>query len=312
MRRLVSIAGVAVALEADEPYQVQAVEALFAGCLRGREPPAVTVRYGSEPPAVPTREPDVVYPEAEVWLEEAGVAARHQSGTCGRRIGDTVVVGGPPPRAEPVRGFRQAVQHALLDALTRHDRHALHAAGLHREPVTILILGGSGAGKSTLAFAGAQHGWEVLSDDLCLVHPSDAIEVSGFPKPLNVPGDSLLSPPEGAQPIPDDDRSRWVLPHAFVTAHDVYGVSALVLVGHSPAEAGTDVVDEGPARMEVVLGSMPLRGLPAYVRAFFPIAARLSRLPAVWYLHAGEPAQRMAAATAFLDEQWERLGHGAQ
>lgn len=307
MRRLVSIAGVAVALEAEDQDRWRAVDALFGGCVDAAGPVAISIRYQSEPPLVPTRPADMVYPEAEVWLDEDGVAARHQSGTCGRRVGDTIVVGGEPPASEPVRGFRQAVQHALLDALARHDRHALHAAALHRDSVTILALGASGAGKSTLAFAGGQRGWEILSDDLCLIHPGPNVVVSGFPKPLNVPGDALLSPPRGSRPLLDDDRERWVLPHSFATAHDSYEVKALVLVGHAEAAAGSDAVGAGPIRIELVLGSMPLRGLPRYVRAFFPSAARLSRLPTLRYMHHGESSQRLVSAAAFLDDLWQDL-----
>ena len=52
--------------------------------------------------------------------------------------------------------------------------------------------------------------------------------------------------------------------------------------------------------------------MPTAVRAFFPVAARLSRLPAYTYMHPSEPGERVAAAIAALGALWADVGENGQ
>ena len=56
-------------------------------------------------------------------------------------------------------------------------------------------------------------------------------------------------------------------------------------------------------------GVVPVAGARrGELRQFFPLAARLGRLPAVTIAHAADPAMRSARAAVLLDEAWRSLG----
>jgi hypothetical protein len=276
------------------------------------ERPSIVVNHRVRPPDMPDRPADQVSSEVEVWLDADGVSSRHVSGTCGRRVGEDIVVGGWTDGSEPLRAFRMATQPPLLDALGLHGRHALHAAALERDGSAVLVLGGSGAGKSTFAFAGSQGGWRIVADDLSLVGLSDVAHVSGLAKPVNVPSDTLATPPEGSRLLANDERQRWVLPSSAIAARGQYPVRAVVTLGHSVDSATVTETPASPARLERLIASLPMGAMPSAVRAFFPVAARLSRLPAYTYMHPSEPGDRIAAAIALLGELWADVGETGQ
>ncbi|HEX5182616.1 MAG TPA: hypothetical protein VFW19_05620 [Allosphingosinicella sp.] len=76
----------------------------------------------------------------------------------------------------------------FLDVLVRRvlprigllfGRVAFHGAALAKNDAAILLFGGSGAGKSTLAAALAgRFGWDLLSDDISLLHPEGGATVA--------------------------------------------------------------------------------------------------------------------------------------
>ena len=76
------------------------------------------------------------------------------------------------------------------------------------------------------------------------------------------------------------------------------------MLGHSPDSAVSAATPASPARLERLIASLPLGAMPSAVRAFFPVAARLSRLPAYTYMHPFEPAERVPAALALLGALW--------
>ena len=298
MRRVVSIAGIRRA-EAAMPRSGagrRGVVRRIASTVAA--PAAVTIRYGADPPPVPDRAADIVLPRGRSLArrQTASRPVTRAAPAAGARR-PIVVGGGPTGVRRPVRGFRQAVQHALLDALAGHDRHALHAAGLHRDRVTILIFGGSGAGKSTLAYAGAQHGWEVLSDDLCLVHPSGRDRGLGLSEaaqrsrrhvadPDRRGRDAGLTPPAAApSPSPTTTAPAGCCPTSSRPTHRATPASALVLVGHPGGRVRRRRCRRGPLRVEVVIGvDAVLRCCPS-TSAPSSGRGRLSRLPTVRYLH---------------------------
>jgi hypothetical protein len=66
--------------------------------------------------------------------------------------------------------FRVTVLHFLvLITITVKDRTPFHAAVIGRGNAALLLVGAAGTGKSTLAYAAAEAGWDVLSDDAAYV-----------------------------------------------------------------------------------------------------------------------------------------------
>jgi hypothetical protein len=60
---------------------------------------------------------------------------------------------------------------------------AVHAALLHVDDAVVIVPGKSGVGKSSLCVAAMDAGWEVWSDEYCLIDTSTG-EVSGWPRPV--------------------------------------------------------------------------------------------------------------------------------
>jgi hypothetical protein len=309
MRRRVVVAGITLEVQAEHADLWPPVGILFGGCTASVDEPEITISHGRTPPVVPDGPPTWRTPELAVWLDRDGVTACHASGATGRRIDDRVVVGGADASVrDPVRAFRLATQLPLIDALSQHGRHAMHAAALERDGDAVLVLGDSGSGKSTLAYAGSQGGWRIVADDLSLVGIDGVAHVSGLPKPVHVPGNLLTLPPAGSRRLPDDERQRWSLPPTAIAARGRYPIAAVVMLGHSTGRASAIEVAPSPARLQMLIGSLPLAGLPNILRAFFPIAAAVSRLPMWTYAHPARVEDRVTAAIALLDSV---VGEGA-
>ena len=295
------VAGISVSVMLDSDDRARAADALFGHCEPTALPPRIRI-VESTVPALPDRRPDLVGPQAEFWIDDAGVATRQLLGTTGTRRGDHIEVtgrGGP----DPIRAYRLAVQFPLIDAFSLHDRHVIHAAAVERDGSAMLVLGGSGAGKSTFAFGAGQHGWRIIADDLCVATlQRGTVHLSGFPKPVNVPEDVLTGAPDAGTPIPLDERRRWALPPATAVASGRYPVHSVVWVGHS---AGRSLAQVGPPamdRLRQLLAAHPLILLPRVMRSYFPLAGRLSRLPTHRFEHDRDPNRRVAAIGEFLDE----------
>ena len=60
---------------------------------------------------------------------------------------------------------------------------AVHAALLHVDDAVVIVPGSSGVGKSSLCVAAMEAGWEVWSDEYCLINTATG-EVSGWPRPI--------------------------------------------------------------------------------------------------------------------------------
>lgn len=60
---------------------------------------------------------------------------------------------------------------------------AVHAALLLVDSAVVIVPGSSGAGKSSLCVAAMEAGWEVWSDEYCLIDTATG-EVSGWPRPI--------------------------------------------------------------------------------------------------------------------------------
>ena len=60
---------------------------------------------------------------------------------------------------------------------------AVHAALLHVDNAVVIVPGKSGVGKSSLCVAAMDAGWEVWSDEYCLIDTTTG-DVSGWPRPV--------------------------------------------------------------------------------------------------------------------------------
>jgi hypothetical protein len=300
MERQVMVGGLAVSVTVQGDERARAIDALFGHCDATNETPAIRI-VEADAPHLPARPPDRVTPDAEFWIDDSGVATRHRLGTTGRRHRDRIEVtgrGGP----EPDRGYRLAVQFPLIDAISLHERHVLHVAAVERDGAAVLVFGSSGAGKSTFAFGAAQHGWRIIADDLTVASLEDhRVQVTGFPKPLNVPGEVLVDAPEHGSPIPLDERGRWALPPATAVARGHYPVTTVIWVGHGSTSHRSDDLRPAPDRLRELLAAHPLSMLPRVMKSYFPLAGRLSRLPTYRYEHDPDPRRRVAAVGMFLD-----------
>lgn len=72
---------------------------------------------------------------------------------------------------------------SILWLLRPHSLYALHANGVVKDKIGVLIVGDTGSGKSTTALSLIRQGWGYLSDDVTLIrHSPDGIEAIAFRK----------------------------------------------------------------------------------------------------------------------------------
>jgi hypothetical protein len=325
MEAVVRVAGLDVGLSAGDDRRWVAIDALFGGCPSSisTTQPQLRLRFVSEPPAVPEREPDVRHEWTDVWFDESGLACRSAGGVAARRGGDEIVVGGPAdvgalPARALATAFRRSVQHVLADALAEHGRHTLHGASVSITGDGVIVaVGGPGAGKSTLAYAAALRGWGVLGDDLTFLALDDRNRANGellvawgLPKPLNIPRDVLTDAGAGSA-LPGDERDRVEIPLGADPQRAPLPVAAVALLEHADGEGRLAPVAPRPELLKLLLASFPLVLDRRRFPQLFRIAAALSRLP-VWTLyHDADPARRVASAAALLGELAGGAGTGA-
>ena len=310
MRRVISLGGVAVALLVDDSARWPAVDALFGACPEAEGNVLVTLQVGATAGPVPERAPDVAYSDVDLWFTDRGALTRHRRGLVVQRDGDVITAGGAVVDAGYVRAFRRSVQHVLVDALAEHGRFALHAALVARDGEAVGVLGDTGSGKSTLAVSAIARGWSVLGDDIAFAVAGDgtAVDVTAFPKPLHVPVEAVHTRPIGAADaivLRDDPRSRLVVQGQVGVSHVARRLRGLIVVRHGAAGARLEPLPSGPRLLTLIMRSYPLQASPARVREFFPLAARISRLPAVLFEHASDPVDRIRQAADLLPAAWE-------
>lgn len=119
--------------------------------------------------------------------------------------------------------WRRAVRVAVTEQAV-----ILEAAAVSRAGEVIVFIGGSGSGKSTLALAASAEGWQVLTDEACL------ITMNGEVLTLGIWGQSRA-------PIPGAPRlgDRWLFAVEAATRRSLGEVTALVWL---PGPVPTDTV----------------------------------------------------------------------
>ncbi len=105
---------------------------------------------------------------------------------------------------------------ALLMLLRPHGLYGLHACGLTRSEVGLLIVGASGSGKTTTSLNLIREGWWYLSDDAVLLEAlaSGSVRASAFRQGFSCTPETLTHFPEltGDAEFGDPDGKRVVYP----------------------------------------------------------------------------------------------------
>ena len=116
-----------------------------------------------------------------------------------------------------------AVRNAIVQHAEKRQQGmaVLHAGGVSKGDVLVLIGGPAGFGKTTLILELLRRGWTYFSDDLAMIEPASGL-VHPFPKPLHVKGAATWSEhrgswaPPGWLPLPRE--SFLIPPSAFRVA----------------------------------------------------------------------------------------------
>ncbi|HXH83781.1 MAG TPA: hypothetical protein VNN07_12760 [Candidatus Tectomicrobia bacterium] len=94
---------------------------------------------------------------------------------------------------EFAEGMLEPLTLFVLGAL---DREPLHAAGIVRDGVAILLAGRSGTGKSTLTYAAWRHGFSLLADEPVYVQMRPRLRLWGRRPRVHLRPDALVHFPE--------------------------------------------------------------------------------------------------------------------
>lgn len=293
---VLAVAGFPMHVWAADEARAEAVAATLRVALPTTSPPTVKVRFerGAAPPLQWTG--DVPFETRRDAPDLTFV--RSDLGLVARVTPDQIVVTGDAP--DLLLAFRRVFTLAVAHLLGWRDRHVLHAATLGVEQGCILVLGPSGAGKSTLALCALRRGWPVLGDDLVALQTlGEHILATALPRPIAAPHE--LVDDTDAIRIPGDPRGRLELPPTTVT-HGTRQVLGIIVAAHADSPHST--VRELPsfAVLPLVAASSLTADDAESIRAAFPFAATLSRLPTVELAHGTRPGDRLADGARLLEE----------
>lgn len=311
---VIDLAGVALALRAPDAEHAEAVASLFRHATRSMDAPAAELRFDVDHVALPSSSPTLTLPHAALWYDDAGVVlVRSRDGLTARADHDSLLIGGTCGGL--ARAFRFVCLSALAHLISGHGWHLVHGAALGFSAGAVLVLGGTGTGKSTLAYAALRRGQAVLADDAVLLQlGAGEVSVRGFPRPIAVPADVIGgvtdAGPDPGRPVPEDPRERRELPPGTLSAGRLPVVALLVTRGRETGEARHPHLDPLPAQeaFRSVLRASASLADPSYLRALFPVAGILARLPA-WSLgQAADAKDALDHATRTLEALDHALG----
>jgi hypothetical protein len=294
--RVLDIAGVPVRARATDPARDAALGATLVGFPSSVAAPWVDVAIDAREVDAPTRPPDDELVGVRFWTLPDGMVASTDGLLVEARGNRAVVHLADPERSDLVEG---CLAMALTWLLAPHGRFVLHGAAVARGDRGILLLGHTGAGKSTAAAAALDAGWRLLGDDQVVVDASEhRLDVYGFHRAPAVPLELGASWATRGTVL-DDPRARVELPRD-VLATGKATIEAVVLLAHDGGDGALR-----PASAHAVLPLL-LQSFAATVDAsrrvaFFPVAARLTRLPKWELAHARDARVRRTRAATLLE-----------
>ena len=213
------------------------------------------------------------------------------------RIEDGLVhLGGPLDDEYDEDTLDDLLQFGISQALATPDRLLIHGAVVAIGDDALVIVGGSGQGKSTLAAVALVAGWQLLGDDLALVHPHESL-VRGVQRPPMVPADIAESHDLHGQREPTP-RGRIRLPVDILepTSRRLVGV---VSVAHGDA-GGVQLRDGADIHtLDYALAVPPFRSV---IRRHLAAGAALVAKPTVLLEHARDPRIRVDRGIESLRE----------
>jgi len=287
------VAGVSVAVTAPEPYAACIRRRL--GAVVGQADIEVEVTVSETAPSPPDRPPDQEMEEYASW-EQDGVLwiGRDHSSV---RIDDrSVRLGGPLDDEFDEDTLDDLLQFGISQALATPDQLLIHGAVVAAGDDALVIVGGSGQGKSTLAAVALVAGWQLLGDDLALVHPHESL-VRGVQRPPMVPAEIAES--HGLhghrEPTP---RGRVQLPVDILqpASSRLVGV---VSVAHGDT-GGVQLRDGADVHtLDDALAVPPFRSV---IRRHLAAGAALVAKPTVLLEHARDPRIRVERGIESLQE----------
>ncbi|MGH9029446.1 MAG: hypothetical protein ACRDV4_07510 [Acidimicrobiales bacterium] len=299
-RRVLNVGGCTVLVEARGRRWAEAVAGLerdWRGQCEG--PFAGRILCGSDPGPPPSRRPEFTDGPIQVWSVGDSPHIELENARLAMSEDGSVVIDGDPKQAEAA--LDRALPLALGWVLGRAESWVVHASAFVTDraavadgPGAVLVFGDTGAGKSTTAASALNAGWPVLSDDLVAVRWRERPEATGIPRTVWVPAELGTLRGAGRTIGTDGRRRRAVRPEL---AKGWFSVRAVVLVGHG-TDPQTRVERIGSVEALRALWSAHFPALiPSRLARWFPLAARLARLPA-WRLNLGTDYSARLATTA--------------
>jgi len=182
----------------------------------GACPPDISLRIGISPPPTvdtfvfrwPGRYGLSLSRLADDWLLTTARGPAYVVTRDGREIVAYDNQGDPDPEFMDVLVRRVLPRISLI-----FGRVAFHGAALAKNDAAILLFGGSGAGKSTLSAALAgSFGWDLLSDDISILHAAGGATVAPAATGVCLWPDSraaLNLPPERCRSLPAYGTKIW-------------------------------------------------------------------------------------------------------
>jgi len=294
---VVAMGEIPVRLHAPEPRRALAMAELLAGVETSDSEPACVLTFGISGPGVPSRPADDELFDGQAWQHGSQFALRHDSGLVAVADATTACISG---EAAGLRWpFRRLFHPTIAHLLAHQQRYVVHAAAIADDNGAVLVLGGTGRGKSTAAAAALQAGHDVLGDDLVVLVPRahGGHDVVGLPRPIAVPGD-VIDEMAGDGAIDRGPRARVELPPDRLSS-TARRLRAVVVIDHSQGRATLEPVAPSAVLGEV-LSSFTATRNSVLLRAFFPHAVTLSRIPAWRLRHARRADSRLDEAAELL------------
>jgi hypothetical protein len=217
-------------------------------------------------------------PESWLYVSDHRPTVRVDSGS------NTITVGSDPSAEVDLHAVAST---GLITLAQLHGRVVMHGCAVARNGAAIMVCGRSGSGKSSLLVALAEAGWESLSDDLCVIHDSEA-------GPLIWPGPPWARLREADAPPRLEPAFAMPWKHAWSTsiwqAHDPARLAHIVFMeepgGDAPGLTPISREDAVPLFSENALWVLdaPRRGqelFPQSVALLSSVPASRLRLPRV-------------------------------